>query len=66
MANNVPPRTTTRVNPNDPSVGDLNLDPLTDEPGSHPVGTGVGAAGGALAGAAMGAVAGPIGAARPC
>jgi hypothetical protein len=40
-----------------------NRDPLTQEPGSHPVGTGVGAAGGAAAGAVIGAgVAGPIGA----
>ncbi len=40
-----------------------NLDPLTREPGSHPVGTGVGAAiGGAGAGAAAGMVAGPAGA----
>jgi len=39
-----------------------NPDPITGEPGSHPVGTGVGAAGGALAGAAVGtAVGGPIG-----
>lgn len=41
---------------------DLNADPITGEPGSHPVGTGVGAAGGAAAGAAIGAVAGPLGA----
>ena len=40
---------------------DLNRDPITDEPGSHPVGTGVGAAGGAVAGAAAGAVGGPVG-----
>lgn len=40
-----------------------NRDPITGEPGSHPVGTGVGAAGGAVTGAAVGAVAGgPIGA----
>lgn len=39
-----------------------NRDPVTGEPGSHPVGTGVGAAlGGAVAGAATGTVAGPIG-----
>ena len=63
MANDIPPRPATRINPKDPTVGDLNLDPLTDEPGSHPVGTGVGAAGGAVAGAAIGAVAGPVGAA---
>lgn len=42
---------------------DANRDPLTGEPGSHPVGTGVGAAGGAVAGAAVGAaVGGPVGA----
>ena len=40
---------------------DLNRDPLTDEPGSHPVGTGVGASGGAVAGAAAGALGGPVG-----
>ena len=42
---------------------DLNRDPITDEPGAHPVGTGVGAAGGAVAGAAAGSLGGPIGAA---
>ncbi|WP_313076404.1 PA2169 family four-helix-bundle protein [Melaminivora sp.] len=42
---------------------DANRDPLTNEPGAHPVGTGVGAAGGAVAGAAAGAFGGPIGAA---
>jgi uncharacterized protein (TIGR02284 family) len=42
---------------------DANRDPLTNEPGAHPVGTGVGAAvGGASAGAAAGAVGGPVGA----
>ena len=41
----------------------LNLDPITDEPGAHPVGTGLGAAvGGVAAGAAIGAVGGPLGA----
>ena len=40
---------------------DMNRDPITKEPGSHPVGTGVGSAGGAAAGAAMGSVFGPIG-----
>jgi hypothetical protein len=40
-----------------------NRDPLTKEPGSHPVGTGVGSAGGAAAGAAVGGVlGGPVGA----
>jgi len=42
---------------------DANRDPLTNEPGAHPVGTGVGAAGGAVAGAAAGSLGGPIGAA---
>lgn len=40
---------------------DMNRDPITGQPGSHPIGTGVGAAGGALAGAAAGAFFGPIG-----
>jgi hypothetical protein len=38
-----------------------NPDPLTGEPGSHPVGTGAGAAGAGLAGAALGAIVGPVG-----
>lgn len=42
---------------------DPNLDPISKEPGSHPVGTGIGAAmGGIAGGAAAGAVAGPVGA----
>ena len=42
---------------------DLNRDPITGAPGSHPVGTGLGAAGGGAAGAAIGgAVGGPVGA----
>lgn len=53
---------------NEPSTNNpdpkSNPDPLTGEPGSHPVGTGVGTAGGGLTGAAIGAaVAGPVGAA---
>ena len=41
---------------------DANRDPITGEPGAHPVGAGLGAvAGGAAAGAAGGAVAGPVG-----
>jgi hypothetical protein len=41
---------------------DRNEDPITGEPGSHPLGAGLGAAaGGAAAGAAAGAVAGPVG-----
>jgi uncharacterized protein YcfJ len=40
-----------------------NLDPITGEPGSHFIGTGIGAAGAGTAGAAIGgAVGGPIGA----
>lgn len=40
-----------------------NRDPLTGEPGSHPVGTGVGATGGGVAGTVVGGlVGGPIGA----
>ena len=42
---------------------DANRDPITGEPGAHPVGTGVGAAGAGAAGAAIGAVVGgPVGA----
>jgi hypothetical protein len=40
---------------------DANLDPLTGEPGAHPVGAGVGAAAGTAAGAAAGAAGGPVG-----
>lgn len=42
---------------------DLNQDPITGEPGAHPVGTGLGSAGGAVAGASIGAIGGPVGAA---
>ncbi len=46
------------------TASDLNLDPISGEPGAHPVGAGVGtAAGGLAAGALGGAAAGPIGAA---
>lgn len=38
-----------------------NLDPLTNEPGAHPAGTGVGATAGAFTGAAAGSVIGPLG-----
>lgn len=42
---------------------DMNPDPLTGEPGAHPVGTGVGAATGGTVGAVIGgAVGGPLGA----
>ena len=41
----------------------LNLDPVSQEPGAHPLATGLGAvAGGAGAGAAAGALGGPVGA----
>ncbi len=41
---------------------DTNRDPLSGEPGAHPIGTGLGAAlGGAAAGAATGTLAGPVG-----
>jgi len=40
-----------------------NTDPITGEPGAHPVGTGVGAAGGAITGAALGAAIGGVAAA---
>ena len=40
---------------------DLNRDPITNEPGAHPIGTGVGATGGAVAGAAAGVIGGPVG-----
>lgn len=42
---------------------DANPDPITGEPGAHPVGVAGGSAGGAVAGAAIGALGGPIGAA---
>jgi hypothetical protein len=47
--------------PKDRDRDDLNQDPITGSPGSHPVGTAVGATGGAAAGAAIGSVAGPVG-----
>lgn len=40
---------------------DMNRDPISGAPGSHPVGVGLGGAGGALAGAVVGSVFGPIG-----
>jgi hypothetical protein len=39
----------------------MNRDPITDEPGAHPIGTGIGAGGGALTGAALGVAGGPVG-----
>jgi len=50
------------MNENKPDK-DLNRDPITGEPGSHPVGTGIGAASAGAAGAAIGAAGGPVGAA---
>lgn len=44
-----------------PRGRELNPDPITGEPGAHPVGTGVGAAAGGATGAAIGSAAGPIG-----
>lgn len=42
---------------------DANLDPITKQPGAHPVGTGVGAAGAGTVGTVVGgALGGPIGA----
>jgi hypothetical protein len=40
---------------------DANRDPLSGEPGAHPLGAGVGAVGGATTGAVVGAMAGPVG-----
>ncbi len=46
-----------------PPYGSRNPDPLTDQPGSHPVETGIGAVlGGVASGLAVGMVAGPVGA----
>ncbi len=50
----------TPTNPNRIDHRDDNLDPITGEPGAHPVGAGIGAAGGATAGAAVGAFGGPV------
>jgi hypothetical protein len=41
---------------------DANADPITGEPGAHPVGAGAGAAAGTAAGAAVGVAGGPVGA----
>lgn len=60
MSNPEIDRDTVKVS-SDKVKNDLNADPITGEPGSHPVGTGIGAAGGAAAGAAIGSVAGPLG-----
>ncbi len=53
----------TKDRANIPPAPGSNPDPITKEPGSHPLGTGAGAAGGAAAGAAVGGVVGgPVGA----
>jgi hypothetical protein len=41
----------------------MNRDPITDKPGSHPIGTAVGTAGGAVAGVMIGSMGGPGGSA---
>ena len=48
---------------NDPKApgADSNPDPITGEPGAHPLGVGAGAASAGAAGAAIGAVGGPVG-----
>ena len=46
------------VEPTDAERKAANLDPITDAPGAHPVGTAVGAAVGGMAGIAAGAAAG--------
>lgn len=48
-------------NPSANPANPANRDPITQEPGAHPVGTGLGAAGGAAAGVTLGAVGGPLG-----
>ncbi|MBU0748376.1 MAG: hypothetical protein KKH21_03530 [Gammaproteobacteria bacterium] len=48
------------THPQDPTR-DQNLDPITQAPGAHPIGTGIGAAGGAVTGAAAGSLGGPVG-----
>lgn len=48
---------------NDNTNADRNPDPITNEPGAHPIGTGIGAAAGSLAGpigTAVGAVVGAV------
>jgi hypothetical protein len=47
-----------------PPRGSRNADPITDEPGAHPIEAGIGAAvAGAVGGLAVGSVAGPVAAA---
>lgn len=49
------------MKPHEEKSRDRNEDPITGEPGAHPVGVGIGATGGAAAGAAIGAPGGPAG-----
>ncbi len=51
------------TNPAKQDNRDFNRDPITGEPGSHPVGTSLGTAAGAAAGMAIGAALGPVGSA---
>lgn len=44
-----------------PAPESAHPDPITGEPGAHPVGVGVGALGAGAAGAALGSIGGPIG-----
>ena len=54
---------TTTLETEDRAREEANHDPVTGEPGAHPVGTGVGAATGGTVGAVIGgAVGGPVGA----
>ncbi len=53
---------TTAHDPATTAAKSANHDPITGEPGSHPVGTGVGALGAGAAGLAVGAIGGPVGA----
>ena len=60
---NIMARTDTQAGHTVHPAADTNPDPITGEPGAHPVGAGLGAAAaGAAAGAAGGAMAGPVGA----
>ena len=45
----------------EPVPASAHPDPITGEPGAHPVGVGVGALGAGVAGAAIGSIGGPVG-----
>jgi len=51
----------TDKNKNERGQADQHRDPISGEPGAHPVGVGIGSAGGAAIGAVVGSVAGPVG-----